>query len=131
MSFFDDSPELAADMRDVFNILYPPSPTSTTQDDWEETEEEGLNRVNSDGGAMTLVDLDGPVNDLPPLDIHETHAEPLDHGPMLTNKAPSYVGSLMGKLSRVRPACNDTGLTLNNDMYRRNAYAQFWTLPFR
>lgn len=100
MSFFDDSPELAADLRDVFNILYPPSPTSTSQDDWEEAEEEPMKQTEAEDAATTVVDLDGPVNDLPPLDIHESHAQPVDHES--TSKTPGYLESLMSKLSRVR-----------------------------
>jgi hypothetical protein len=100
MSFFDDSPELAADLRDVFDILYPPSPTSTTQDDWDEAGEEPTKQNEAeDSASVTVVDLDGPVNDLPPLDVHETHAQPGNEES--TSKTPGYVESLMSKLSRV------------------------------
>jgi hypothetical protein len=130
MSFFDDSPELAADLRDVFNILYPPSPTSTTQEDWEETEEESTKQHESEDVAMAVVDLDGPVNDLPPLDVHETHAQPVDHES--TSKAPGYVESLMNKLSRVRSCFalyRSPGINNIEDL--RNVYAQYWIRLFR
>lgn len=99
MSFLDDSPELAADLADVFNILYPPSPSSTIQDDWEE-EGESVAAIPKGGPAM--VDLDGPVKDLAPLDVHELSSHDADYEPTTDIKYAGYVESLLGKLSRVR-----------------------------
>lgn len=101
MSFFDDAPELADDLRDVFNILYPPSPTSTIQDDWEESEADPAIRNTADPEVTTTVDLDGPVKELPPLDIHERRDEGVDTDSIPKNKTSGYVEALMGKLSRV------------------------------
>jgi hypothetical protein len=100
MSFLDDSPELAADLVDVFNILYPPSPLSTPQDDWEE--EESSNATVTKGGPAEVVDLDGPVKDLAPLDVHDLATNNVEHEPTSESKFPGYVESLLGKLSRVK-----------------------------
>lgn len=100
MSFLDDSSELAADLADVFNILYPPSPSSTVQ---YEFEEEGNPTVTiPKGGPAEIVDLDGPVKDLAPLDIHELSSHDINHESTADSKFPGYVESLLGKLSRVR-----------------------------
>ena len=101
MSFFDDSPELADDLRDVFHILYPPSPTSTIQDDWEESEEGASKQKSTEPQAISTVDLDGPVNELQPLDIHERQGEGVDPNSIPKSKTSVYVETLIGKLSRV------------------------------
>lgn len=100
MSFLDDSPELAADLADVFNILCPPSPSSTLQDDWED--EDSSTATVTKGGPADIVNLDGPVKDLAPLDVHELSTNDVDHEPTSESKFPGYVESLLGKLSRVR-----------------------------
>lgn len=129
MSFLDDSPELAADLRDVFNILYPPSPTNT-QDDWEDAEANSSTLAVSNEGAGEIVDLDGPVDDLAPLDVHERSAGDVAHEPTSESKFPGYVESLLGKLSRVsRRLDMHEYRTLMLASEHRNEFERFWTLP--
>lgn len=101
MSFLDTSPDLASDLHDVFNMLYPPSPDSTVSDDWRD----GDDNVTSTGAlantSTEVVDLDEPVNGLAPLDVHEQRSLTAHEGHPTQGERHSRIELLLDKLSRV------------------------------
>ncbi|KAJ9091043.1 hypothetical protein QFC19_009280 [Naganishia cerealis] len=115
MSFSDTSPDLVADLHDVFNMLYPPSPGSAVSDEEGDADEGTYSHDSRTAAAADVVDLDGPVNGLAPLDVHEQRSRATDNGHPTGAQAEKHsrVESLLDKLSRKRiRALLDTTLPL-------------------
>ncbi|KAJ9120115.1 hypothetical protein QFC22_003013 [Naganishia vaughanmartiniae] len=113
MSFLDTSPDLVSDLHDVFNMLYPPSPDGTVSDDWQDGEEAQTSYGALANTSAETVDLDGPVNGLAPLDVHEQRLLVTLEGHSTHGEKHSRIDSLLDKLSRKRiRALLDTTLPL-------------------
>lgn len=101
MSFLDTSPDLVSDLHDVFNMLYPPSPGSTESDDWQDIRGDFTTYGAGAPASAEIVDLDGPVNGLAPLDVHEQRSPAVLEGHSTQEESHSRIESLLEKLSRV------------------------------